>query len=109
MGDITISSNLVRGIDNYNTLLQLIGQNSGDLAQHGCFAHSRLSQQQNAAAAFDNILNYIGISIDGSTHSSREPYNTPVPITNGRNTVQGGIDTSAIVRTKLGDIRSYVI
>src|SRR5579862_3559377 len=47
MRNISVARNLVASIDNNNALLELLGENSGDLSQFRRFAPARTAQYQN--------------------------------------------------------------
>src|SRR5438477_11769570 len=56
MRDVTITADLVRGVDDDHPLLHLIGQHAGALAQHRRPADARATQQQDALSADDHVL-----------------------------------------------------
>src|SRR5438876_7811266 len=56
MRDVSISADLIRGIDDYNALLHLVGEHAGALPQHRGLADPGATQEQDALSAYDHVL-----------------------------------------------------
>src|SRR5581483_7237782 len=67
MRNISIASDLVRGIDYHHALVRLIRQDAGYLTQEGCLAHTRATQNQDRLALFHDITD------QGNTAKYRSP------------------------------------
>jgi len=107
MGNIAVAGDLVRRVDNYDALL--LRQDASSLTQHGGFANGRTSDQQDALAAKDNVLNDVDGAVNGAPHTTSQSYDGFVSIANGGDAMQRSFDSAAIICVETADSRDDVI
>lgn len=97
VGDVAITGNLVGGIDNNNTLLKIVGENTCYLTKHGRLTHSWTPQKQNALPCPDQVFNNPDCAEDSPSHTAGEPDNLPFAVADSRNAVKGAGDTRPVI------------
>src|SRR5439155_13344008 len=88
MRDVSITADLIRGIDDYDTLFHLVGQHAGALTQHRGLADPRATQQQDALAADDHILDDVDRAGDGAADSAGDAHDLSRAISYRRDPMQ---------------------
>ena len=100
MGDITITSNLITGVDHDDPTLHFISQNSGNFSQCCGFSDPRSSHQQQRLGAVEKVANHG----DGAKHCTAdttcETNHFSLPISYGTDSVEGALNSGAIIRTE---------
>jgi len=103
MRDVTITADLVRGVDDDHPLLHLIGQHAGALAQHRRLADARAPQQQDALPADDHVLDDVDRAGDGPADPAGDAHDLAAAIADHRDAVERALDASPVVVTERSD------
>src|SRR5262245_7237709 len=107
--NVPVAGDLVGGIDDYDSLLQIIRQNPGRFAQQRGLAHARPSHQENALAGFHKVPNYVDGSINGAPYSASETDNLANSITHCGDSMKGPLASGSIVPGETADSRGNVL
>jgi len=95
--NVAISGYFVGGIDDYDPLLEVIGEHSGRFAQQRGLANSGPSHRQNALARFHKVANYVDGSVNSAPHPAGKSDDFADAISYRRNPVERPFDSSTIV------------
>src|SRR5205085_3855878 len=95
--DIAIAADLVRGVDDDDALLEIVGQNSGRFAQHRRLADAGPAHHQDAAARLDQVTNDADRAEHSPPNATGQADDAAFPVADGRNSVKGALDTGPIV------------
>ncbi len=87
VGNIPITADLVRGVHDHHPLG--FCQDPGSLTQHGGFANPRATEDQQALALIDQVLEDIDRAIHGTPNAAGQSDNVSAAVADGRNPVQG--------------------
>jgi hypothetical protein len=109
VGNVTVTGNLIGGIDNDNAPIKVIGQDAGNLTQHGGLAHTGASQKHNALARLNQVFDDLYGTEDGPTDAAGKPNDATFAVTDGGNTVQSPLDSRPIVIAKAADAGDYIV
>src|SRR5207245_11615198 len=97
MRDVSISSDLIRGIDDYNAPLHLVGEHAGALPQHRGLADPGAAQEQDALSAYDHVLDDVDRAGDGPADPAGDADDLPRAISYRRDAMQRALDPGAVV------------
>src|SRR5436305_8487408 len=95
--DVAVARDLVGGINHYHALADLIGQYARALAQDRGLADARRADEQNASARFHQVFYNGNRAIDRAAYTACEANNVAPAIAYARYTVEGTLDTCAVV------------
>ena len=107
VGDVAVTADLVRGIDDDHPLG--LGEDARHLAQHGRLADTGPSQEQHAVSRLDHVADDVDRAVDGAPHATRQADDAATPVVDGRDAVERALDASAIVIAEIADARHHVI
>src|SRR5690606_3085580 len=99
--NIAVTTNLVGGIDDDNSLL--VGQNAGHFAQHGRLAHARATKEQDALPTFYEVGHNVDGAIDGAANAGGEAHDVAATVADGGDAVQRASHTGAVIFVKFAD------
>jgi len=85
--NITIAGNFIGGVNNDNPFLEVVGQHSGDLTEHGGLADAGTTQQQDALARLNQISNDLYRAKNSPPHAAGKTDDATLTIANRRDTV----------------------
>jgi hypothetical protein len=106
---IAVAGYFIGGVHNYNSFLEVIGQDPGGFAQQSSLANSRTSHQQDALARFYEVANYVDGSVDGAPHPTGKPDDFADAISYRRDPVKRPFDSGAIVPGESTHAASHVL
>ncbi len=109
MRDVTISGYLIGSIYNHNTFLEFIREHPRDLAQFCCLSNPRPPKQHYTLPALYNVADNVDCPVNGATYSTGKPNHLALPVSYCRYSVQGALDTCAVVFTKLSHVADNII
>ncbi len=98
--DIAIAGDLIRGIDDDHTFMQVVSENPSDLAKHGSFANAWPAKQQDALPLFNNVSNEVHGAIHCPANPTGEANYRARTVTNSRDAIERALDTSAVIPSK---------
>ena len=99
--DVAVAADFIGGVDDDDALL--FAQHARSLTQQRGLAHARASQQEHALALFDDVLDDVDRAEDGPSHAAGQPDDFRLAVANGRDAVQGALDTRAVVFPEIPD------
>jgi hypothetical protein len=108
MRNVSVTGDLVAGVDDDHAAMQVVRKYAGDLSQHGRFSNTGTAKKEETLSGFDQITNDGNGSIDRATDAAGEAYNLPAPVANGGDPVKRALDAGAVVITELADARGNV-
>jgi hypothetical protein len=100
MGNITITSDLITGVDHDNPTLHLIGQNTSDFSQCCGFSDPRSSHQQQRLGAIEKVADHGHRAKHGSSDTTGQTDDFSLAIAYGTDPVEGSLNSGAIIRTE---------
>jgi hypothetical protein len=106
---VTVASDFVGGVHYHHTLIEVIGEDTRYLAQHGGLAHPRPPQKQDASARLDQVLNQGDGAKDGAADAAGKPHDAPLAVADSRDAMQSARDTGTVVIAKSPDARDRVL
>ena len=109
MRDVAVSSDLVRGVDDHDSLAQLVGEQPRALAQHRGLADPRTAEQENALPAHDDVADDLASPGDRAPNPHGQADDPAGPVANRRNAMQRALDSGAVVVAELADVVGHVI
>jgi hypothetical protein len=105
---VAVSSYFIRRINYDDPLSKIVGEDAGDLAQHGGLAYSRASQKQDALSGFDQVLYHFYGPENGAAHAAGQSNDASPPIPYCGNAVQRALDAGPVVLSEIADARGHV-
>jgi hypothetical protein len=103
VGNVAVAGDFIRRIDDYDSLLQVIGEDSGRLTQQRGLANARPSHQEDTLARFHEIPNYVDGAVDGAAYPAGQTDDLANPIAHRRNSVKGSLDSGSVVAGESAD------
>ena len=100
MGDVTITGDLIAGVDHHHAPAQLIGQHPGDLPQGCGFSNPGRAHQQQGFAAVQQVAHHGHRAEHGPSHPAGEAHHLAPPVAQGADAMQGALYASAVVTTE---------
>ena len=100
---VAIAGDLVGGVDDDHAPVGVVGQYSGDLAEHGRLSDAGFSEQKDALAGDDEVFDHADRSVNGASDPQRETDDLSGSIANGRDAVEGSLDACAVVFAEAAD------
>src|SRR6202022_3476829 len=102
-------ADLVRRVDDHDSLAQIVGQNARGFAQQRRFAHAWAAHHEDAAARLDNVANNGDRAIDRAPHAARDADDAAFAIADRRDAMQRALDAGPIVVAKNADALDDVL
>ena len=99
--DVPIASDLVRGVDDDDPLLQVVAQDARHLADDGGLADAGAPEEQDALVGLEDVADHIDVARDGTSDSAREADDLALAAPHRADAVQGSLDSSAVVAAEL--------
>jgi len=109
MGNITVTSNLVGGIDHDNTFIGFIGQDTCYFTQQGGFPHTWATKYQDGLTLLDNISDQGNTAEYCSTNAAGQADDFPFSVAHSTNSVECTLNTSAVIVAEFTDTLDYEI
>src|SRR5690606_32550265 len=97
VGDVPVAADLVGGVHDHHALARVVGEDAGALAELGRLAHARRAEQQDVAAALDQVADRLDRAEDGAPHAQGEADDPSLAVANGGDAVEGAFDAGAVV------------
>ena len=107
--NIAVAGDFVGGIDDDHALARFVGEDAGNLAQHGGLADAGASQQEDVLAAVGQILDYLDGAEYGAPNAAGDAHHVSPAVTDGRDAVQGPLHAGAIVVAEIPDAGDDVL
>jgi hypothetical protein len=104
MGNVTISSDLIAGIDNDDAFFQCIADVSGSLAQQSRLANARSAEYQDAGTFLDEVFDYLDLAEQGPSDPARQSNHVVVSVAYGGNAMQRPFDSGAVVAVEFSNL-----
>jgi hypothetical protein len=107
--DVAVAGDFIGRVDDYDSLLEVIGEHPGRLSQQRGFADARPPHQQDALAGLHEVPDYVDGAIDCATYPAGETDDFANPITHRGNPVKGAFDSCSVVASKSADTARDVL
>jgi hypothetical protein len=99
--NIPVTGNFVRGIDNHHAFVGLVGQDTGGLAQDGCFADAGSAEYQNAFAGANQVVDQPYRSVNGATDPAGQADRFASAVSHHGYSVESALDSGSVIVTKM--------
>jgi hypothetical protein len=109
MGDVSVTTDLVRRVDDDHAFAQLIRQQSRALAQHRGLADAGASEQENALARHDDVADDLAGASDRATDAHRQADDAAGAVANRRDAMERALDAGPVVVAELAHIVGHVL
>jgi hypothetical protein len=103
MGNVTVSTDLIAGIDNDDAFFQRIADVPGSFAQQSRLADARSAQYQDARAFLDEVFDDLDFPVQGAPDPARKSDHFVVPVPDGGNAMQCLFDSTPVVAVEFPD------
>lgn len=107
--DIAIAGNFVRRVDNYDTLVGLVGQDACCLAQDRGLANTGPAQYQHALAGANQVFDQPHRPVDSTANPARQAHGFTGAVSQHRYSVEGAFDSSPVIVAKMSNMVDNVI
>jgi hypothetical protein len=101
--DISVAADFVRGIDDDDALIRVIGEHARNFAQHGRLADAGPAEEQNALPPKHQVFDDTDGAIDRTADAAREPHDFPAAVADARDAVERAFDPGAVIVTEIPD------
>jgi hypothetical protein len=108
MGNIAVSRDLIRRIDDNHSLVQFVCEEARDLPQHRRLAHAGPPEEKDALPGAHQVLDDADRAKHGAADTAGETDDLALPIADARDAMQRALDAGAVVRVELADARDDV-
>ena len=106
--DVAIACDLVRGVNDHDSLRQIVGENARHLAQHRRLSHTRPAEEEDAPSRLDDVADDLDGAVNGSADAERQSDDLSGTVPQRADAVQGSLDTGTIVAPELADMRDHI-
>tara|TARA_B100000405_G_scaffold31738_1_gene22020 strand:+ start:277 stop:723 length:447 start_codon:yes stop_codon:yes gene_type:complete len=107
--NITVTSNLIAGVNHHNPALEVIGEDPGNLPECGGLSDTRASHQQQGLTVIQQIANHGHRSKHGPANPTGQANDCTLAVANGTDTMKSALDPSAVVRPETTETRHHTI
>ena len=104
MGDVAVAADFVRGVDDDDALVRVVGEDAGDFAQHGRLADARAAEEEDALAAEDEVFDDADRAVDGAADAAGEADDLAAAVADAGDAVERALDAGAVVVAELADV-----
>ena len=108
MGDVAISSDLVRRVHDHDALAELVREDARDFSEQGRLAHARPAEQKDALPRLDHVADDLHRPVDRATDAQREPNDLARAIPQRADPVERPLDAGTVVAAELADVTDDV-
>src|SRR5437762_3380203 len=108
MGDVAISSDLVRRVHDHDALAELVREDARDFSEQGRLAHARPAEQKDALPRLDHVADDLHRPVDRATDAEREPNDLARAIPQRADAVERPLDAGTVVAAELADVTDDV-
>ena len=109
VGNVTVASDLVRGIHDNDAFAHVICQQARRFAQQGGLSDPRAPEEEQGLPLFDNIAQNVHSAKQRPPDTTGETDDHAPAVPDSRNAVQGALDTGAVVLPEHADVRDNVV
>jgi hypothetical protein len=104
MRDIAVAADLIRGVNDNDTLVRVIGEDASDFTQHSGLANAWPAEEQRALAAHNEILDHADRSVDSTPDPACEPDNLSAPVPDAGDAMERAFDSRAVIEPEFADV-----
>jgi len=104
MGDIAVAADFVRGVDDDDALVGVIGEDAGDFAQHGGLANAGAAEQEHTLAAENEVFDDADGAVDGAPNAAGDTDDLAPPVADAGDAVEGALDAGAVIEAEFADV-----
>ena len=101
--DVAVARDLVRRVDDHDTLAVLVGEDARHLAQHRRLAHAGPPQQEHAAPRLGQVVDDLDRAEHRPPDARGQPDDLAFAVADRRDAVQRPLDARAVVLPKVPD------